>query len=135
MTEIEAGPALDALVARVVFGESWVKHPYCTINGHREDIETWMVDGHGFGPDNAPAGYTWGVQPPRYSSEIDRAWSVIDRMRNLGYSIKIDDRSITMGIPFWKVTMHGSDRIGYGLASKPTLAICGAALHALREKA
>lgn len=88
MASEQASVELDAEVARVVFGTIWVKHDYCVINGVREDIETWFMEGFG-SPDDPPGGWTWGVTPPKYSRYISEAWKVVEHLAALGMSVSV----------------------------------------------
>lgn len=73
-TEMPVGAAFDAEIDRIIFDKVWVKHPYCVINGQREDIPTWLPEGDS--PDDPPGGWTWGETPPPYSTSRHHALTI-----------------------------------------------------------
>lgn len=137
---MEAGPALDAEISRVVFGIAWKLHPYCVINGVRKDVPTWMYDEDWCSPDDPPGGWTWGVKPPPYSTDITAAWTVVEHLKSLGGAVLVEYQQ-TKNWPEEMTELDPAERwrCGYGIsgtdmcwrfASGDTmpLAVCRAAL-------
>ncbi len=71
MADLEAGPALDALVARVVFGRDVIQSPRSGIWGYPD----------GIAPDTIST-----KSIPSYSTSIAAAFLVIERMVALGHT-------------------------------------------------
>ena len=124
MSTREAGPGLDAEIARSLFGH---------------EVEISPVTGAPmirFAPVREP---TWPHQGlgrmPSYSSEIEAAWLVVERMRELDHSVEITDDEVVPHQSGWGVTFRGPDSEGWYDAPTPALGICGAALDALEAMA
>lgn len=78
MSEPEAGPALDALIAARVFGIKRLYYPSGPL---------W--------PQYIPSGKPWrthqiDAQPlPRFSQDIAAAWAIVERLRGQGWRVSI----------------------------------------------
>ena len=123
----EAGPDLDVEVARRVFGEEI--GAYDTDAGPRQFIKSF--------------GLSRDVPP--YSSEIAAAWTVVERLRDDGFLVRVQEHPESFRHDFeerlaWRarramclmerVTLGVHQRAGIGYADTAALAICRAALEA-----
>lgn len=153
MTELQAGPELDALVAERVMGlqpgvdfGSWSEHYWKRLaNGEIDDFG--LESEHHNGPMCARCYYAYcehcqdgpdqpcAVKPPRYSTEIQYAWRVIERIKEIGdHYCKWDMGQVPDG---WSVVVgfkrkaNGRMEHGYGHAAECPEAICRAALAAI----
>lgn len=124
MADWEAGPDLDAEVARRVFGEEIGE--YATNRGpHR------FIASHGLSRDIPP-----------YSTDIASAWTVVERLRDDGFLVRVQEHPDSLRHDFegrvaWRarramclierVTLGVHQRAGVGYADSAALAICRAA--------
>lgn len=115
-----SGRGLDAEIAEKVMG--W-KHAhghgrcFASAGFHRWQLpdETWRTE----------------AEMPRYSTRIEAAWLVVERMREQGYSFEVKDQRRYgrdgLGVEF--IALGSESRSdGWGVALSLPLAICLAAL-------
>lgn len=125
MTELQAGRALDALVAEKILGRTDWEHgeigetsggnPYCV---RCNELGNW-----------GDKIFTNDRCCPRYSKDIAAAWLVIEKLEQDGFQISLNNFT-----PYWHVVMTknmGVDGFGCGQADTAPLAICLAALKAV----
>jgi hypothetical protein len=127
MSDIDAGPDLDAEVAHLVFGEQIGE--YATDAGAHRFIASF--------------GLTRDLPP--YSSDISAAWKVVERLRDDGFLVRVQEhpesfRHDNEGRVAWRsrramclierVTLGVHQRAGVGYADTAALAICRAAVGA-----
>ena len=108
---------LDALVAEKVMG--W--KPYSK-RKQREAGATWTH------PDGYNAGYgSW----PEYSTDIAAAWLVVEKMRQKGYSVRIDCQWGKISGEPWDVWFRGGRSYTQRLSLSLPHGICRAAVDEL----
>jgi hypothetical protein len=125
----EAGSDLDVEVARQIFGEQ---------------IGEYATDG---GPHRFIASHGISRDIPPFSTEIAAAWSVVVRLRDDGFLVRVQEhpdsfRHDNEGRVAWRsrramclverVALGVHQRAGVGYADSAALAICRAALEARR---
>jgi hypothetical protein len=130
MNDKDAGPDLDVEVARLVFGEQIGE--YATDAGAHRFI----------------ASFGLARDVPAYSGDIAAAWTVVERLRDDGYLVRVQEhpdsfRHDSEGRAAWRsrramclierVTLGVHQRAGVGYADSAALAICRAAVEARRE--
>lgn len=126
MGEMKAGRELDCLIESLVFGTGTV-----------EDLNQgggprmWCIKRHGSGP-----GSGYGVTVPAYSTRIEDAWRVVEKMESLGYWPYIKKPAASMGdLEHWQVSFYSktAPHLGHCSAKHKDIAncICLAALAAL----
>ncbi len=129
MTDLEAGPALDAKIAERVMGltpgvdfGSWPEHDWKRTENGEIDNWAWDTDNHG-GPSCVRCyyGYCDGcqdaptepceVEPPTYSTNITCAWEVVERMGELGHiKWQVDHDQDGYTAMFSRLVTEGSDQ-------------------------
>ena len=129
MSDNEAGPDLDVEIAQLVFGEQIGE--YATDDGPHRFIASF--------------GLSRDVLP--YSADIAAAWTVVERLRDDGYLVRVQEhpesfRPDSEGRVAWRsrramclierVTLGVHQRAGVGYADSAALAICRAAVEAKR---
>lgn len=123
-----ASPAFDAVVSELIFKKPYRLYRGVRINGKWIDIQTWMPEGSS--AEDPPGGMTAGNVPPRYTSLIVEAWSIIERFRPYA---KLDARGISRLDPAYQqwccsIWVGGPEVMSYGRTA--SLAICRAAVKA-----
>jgi hypothetical protein len=106
--ELEAGLEINALVAKHVMG-----HKACRRN-------TIWIDN----PEDEENG-GWEELVALYSGNVEASWRVVERMRELGYFIEIEDQGDVYYVLFWGRS-HGR-----AVSASISLATCKAALKAV----
>jgi hypothetical protein len=129
MSDSEAGSALDAEVASLVFGEQIGE--YATDAGAHKFI----------------ASFGLSRDLPPYSTDIAVAWKVVEQLRDDGFLVRVQEhpesfRHDNEGRVAWRsrramclierVTLGVHQRAGIGYADSAALAICRAAVEAKR---
>ena len=76
---MDAGPDLDAIVETEVMGKPGCFVDAIAINGQWVVARTWLPEG--YEPHKPPGGWSAGVMPPHYSTDIAYAWRVVERLR------------------------------------------------------
>jgi hypothetical protein len=128
--ELEAGPALDAEIARRVFG----KQPCDQWHLWHAAMGSWTTnDGH-----DAQAHNCYPSQcPVQYSQLIQAAWLVVEKMREQGVSIMITSPFTTEDRWVVEVWIKDDDddvtNLGEVAADTAPLAICRAAWVAIER--
>lgn len=70
---------------------------------------------------------------PPFSTDIAAAWQVVEKMRENGYWLELEESSISV-LPFWTCRfLHAMDRDGECHADTALIAICKAALLAVMD--
>lgn len=143
-----AGPAMDALVAELVMGARWCQEP---LNSERRAIAAGRPYLHfgnpaGRTPVARPENFVAYADAPTYSTDIDVAWDVLEKLRekHLFLVLACDHRdgyalgepppcdsydAIEIGSPAGG--LHGGDLREAPRAETASLAICRAALLAV----
>lgn len=122
---VQAGPELDAQVARRVFARNYRLVPSVCINDRWVEMPTWLMDHES--PESPGAGAHAGMTPPRYSTDIAAAWLVVDKMREQGWMCML---TIGIGGETMAVFNRPDSPSVVDVGSTPSLAICSAALAA-----
>jgi hypothetical protein len=107
---MKAGRELDALIAEKVMG--WVLPPHSSVVG-----QMWV---------ETPSGR---VHPklPEFSSNISDAWQVVEKMKEIGYMMWLEQEGVYQCVFFRGLGYQVHD---YSVASSAPLAICLAAIKA-----
>jgi hypothetical protein len=128
---MDAGPALDRLIAERVLGKAV---SLCDGTGH-SGSESCGEYGHVVTYTEDGISRSWWAHMPPYSTAISSAWRVVARMADLGWWVDIDSSPVTDDTATgpWAVcfVVQRTDTIGSGGAHHAPLAICRAALAAL----
>ena len=120
---LEAGRALDALVAERVMGFIWrvskVSGRRCLISP--DYCPAWFVD---VANGSEPLADQWDTRLPNYSTDIAAAWQVVEKLRSFSLSRHLDGS--------WHCWHWNKGHLNANAAT-PALAICLAALKARAE--
>lgn len=130
-SDLPAGRELDALVAEKVMGWTFQTFP----EGACPEVRHW----HRTSPIPEERSPEWaasfiGACPP-FSTDIAAAWTVVEKLRSLGFGVVIDNLPSTSGRDVgWTVAVVGiSTQDAFaGTAHTAPLAICRAALSAVK---
>ena len=120
-----AGCELDALVAEKVMGAYWTEREnVCRILWNAEGVEMVMEEWYekGWVPSTAPL--------PEYSTRIQDAWLVVEKLNNDGYVVEIVNDCVAWNVSFTHVD-DGKKHIADWKNSLETQ-ICLAALKAVK---
>lgn len=124
--EWKAGRGLDALIAEKVMGWSDVRQGH-----YRGSPESW----YGRPPEipgwESPQNKEKGISIlPWYSRDIDAAWQVVERMRDLGWWYTLTDVCCSgqHQVEFRRTGERGVHHFQYVFADTVPVAICQAAL-------
>lgn len=119
-SDADATADTDAAVAEIVFGRACVKEP-CPVEGCTPHVK--YTDGKI---------YELSAYAPCYSSSIEYAWYVVNRLRSDGALICLSLSPKTVGISIQYRDQYVSEgRGGENLDDFMPLAICRAALNVL----
>lgn len=130
--EIKAGVELDVQVLRALFG---VKRVYCRYG------QPWTPDME-TPTDRAfyiPSGKPWrthsidAVPAPRFSTDIDAAWAVVERLTQMRYSVRLMTMAEHYNVAHVKLSVMSFGECQAKANTMPE-AICRVALAALTER-
>jgi hypothetical protein len=131
LTTLAAGRELDAIVAERVMGiaprDVRIKGETNTVRIYSDNLA--LADGLWERKD-----LEWYGSPPRYSTQIETAWQLVERMRELGSGVSLSayppgGARDAQRIELWRCRfgLYGGDASG----DTASLAICRAALAAV----
>ena len=121
-----AGPEMDALIAKEVMGYSVDFEEYLGTAG--EGKRVWFVV-------TRKDGQVKRAAIPRYSTDVTFAWHVAKKMQSRGATLSLEHRNMIEGAPgtaIWTAWFRTTD--AFARAGTPALAICRAALLAIRKR-
>ena len=131
---------MDVEISEKIFGVKYYLSDYVYINGRRVDIPTWILEG--WSPVIPPGGWSAGVIPPHYTTDISLAMEVVEALKNMWrkreYQSEYDRWELKdIGHLGWivsiKTALSGKTLVSYVGKSLP-LAICHCALEYLKSK-
>lgn len=138
MTELEAGPELDALIAERVYGHRvvWLRNASDRRLPWIFDNATVVYDVRGTGmgwvcgitDDNWQVYHRGALILPRYSADVAAAWQVVEALRSWSWLVRVEGVPMGYTVAFY-THAHPLTRPG-AFHSAPTLphAVCLAAL-------
>ena len=124
--KLEAGPGTDALVAETVMGWQTVPNPDGSLSVFNQaDEYLYLIGCEESYPDCAP--------PWRPSTDWAAAGEVIEKLHSPDASITLETGIRNGESVWWCVFIIDDDRHKYAAADTPQLAICRAALKAVKD--
>lgn len=131
MSDPMGGRELDAMIAEKVFG--WSAFDRSPWRGEFAFADITLVRPGRPQPRSIADVFANVQAPPKYSTDIASAFSVVEKMRERGLTVHMDTLGFMPGP--WRVWLltEECDRVADGEGELP-LAICLAALDAVRDK-
>lgn len=125
-TDLPAGRELDAVIAQTLFG---YKRP------GPESPVGWLCKTN-MGPfaDCDCESHLESEKCPDYSTNMEDAWQVVEKLRRDGYEVELDGFDLC-GNAIWECVLNGHGHEYGGKSKEPAEAICRAALKAIEATA
>jgi hypothetical protein len=129
--ELEAGPALDRLIAEKVMGlvgcPAWHYINFGSAGGPALMNEGCEHDGNCYPAFSDRRGEEL-TGPPHYSTDIKGAWAVVEKLVSLGLDVTLDREGPICEVLVWKDAEPIAKEITNSNPATPALAICLAAI-------